>query len=72
MYNANKRPNFVGNQIDCNSLLKVAITFHPDHLTLSYFQENKLDLAEGILTGAKKAGSNKLTIQEMKQLFDLA
>merc|ERR1711988_848503 len=30
-------------------------------------QENKLDLAECILTGAKKAGSNKLTIQEMKQ-----
>jgi len=35
-------------------------------------QENKLALAEGILTGAKRAGSNKLTIQEMKQLFDLA
>ena len=35
-------------------------------------QEKKLALADGILTGAKRSNANKLTIQDLKSLFNLA
>lgn len=35
-------------------------------------QEKKLQLAEGILSGAKHTSSNKLTLDDMKSLFNVA
>ena len=32
-------------------------------------QEKKLKLADGVLTGAKRTGSNKLTMAELTSLF---
>ena len=32
-------------------------------------QEKKLKLADGVLTGAKRTGSNKLTMAELISLF---
>lgn len=34
-------------------------------------QQKKLDLADGILSGAKRANSNKLTLDDLKTLFEL-
>ena len=33
-------------------------------------QEKKKKLAMGVLTGAKRTGANKLTLAEMKSLFE--
>merc|ERR1712142_54575 len=35
-------------------------------------QKKKLALADGILTGAKKSNANKLTMQDLKSLFEVA
>lgn len=32
-------------------------------------QEKKLLLADGVLTGAKRTGANKLTLEELTSLF---
>jgi len=34
-------------------------------------QKKKLDLAEGVLTGAKRSGANKLTFDDLKMLFNM-
>ena len=34
-------------------------------------QENKLRLAEDMLSGAKKQGANKLTLDDLKSLFNV-
>jgi len=34
-------------------------------------QENKLKLAEDMLSGAKKRGANKLTLDDLKSLFNV-
>ncbi len=34
-------------------------------------QKKKLDLADGILTGAKRANTNKLTMDDLKTLFNI-
>jgi transcription termination factor 2 len=34
-------------------------------------QRKKLDLAEGVLTGAKRTGANKLTMDDLKMLFNV-
>ena len=34
-------------------------------------QTKKLDLANSVLTGAKRTGGNKLTMDDLKMLFDL-
>lgn len=32
-------------------------------------QDTKLKLADGVLTGARRTGANKLTLQELTSLF---
>ena len=34
-------------------------------------QEKKLDLANGVLTGAKRTGANKLSFDDLKMLFQV-
>ena len=34
-------------------------------------QQKKLELADGVLTGAKKIQSNKLTLEDLKTLFSM-
>lgn len=35
-------------------------------------QQKKLELANGVLTGAKRSGANKLTFDDLKMLFNVA
>ena len=34
-------------------------------------QQKKLELADGVLTGAKRVESNKLTLEDLKTLFSI-
>lgn len=34
-------------------------------------QRKKLELADGVLTGAKRSGANKLTLDDLKVLFNV-
>ena len=36
-----------------------------------YFQQKKLDLANGVLTGAQSRVATKMTIDDLKKIFDI-